>query len=201
MTTIKDRLSRLSPPPDEGLQGLLQEFEALRARFFNATSRYDRATDYTSQSVTMDQLDERLMVDCGFILREISRVCDDMRKEAEARMSHTSQLLGKAATIRATMASDPDLLKCEGSLANAMPSSKARPQIPKKGTEEYAQLMEFLGVPREAAESGVFGVHYKHYADWLTQRQQNGEPLPPGTRSPNPEFAMTYRAKRRKTSE
>lgn len=113
------------------------------------------------------------MADLGFLCREIGKVLDDLRKEFNAK----SEFLAKVICLRAVHSGAHEPIR--GDLATATPTPKLAATLPKRGTPEYYALMEWLGVPREAAETKVLDFHFKGLEELITQRVENGAEKPP----------------------
>lgn len=117
------------------------------------------------------------MVDAGFLVREISVVFDELRKETNAR----EEMIAKVIAVRRTQecVADPTLsLRVKGEYAYGDPSATVRPKMPKKGTPEFAKLLEFLGVDPSSHAAEVMSPHYVRLSDLMTRLAESGRDIP-----------------------
>jgi len=126
-----------------------------------------------------DQLSESELCDVGFLLRESERWLDDARKEVKAKKELISRILSVKITRRC-IEDDSSELRARGELATATPDVKIRPKLPKAGTDEYGQLLTWLGVPAETIGDGLLSVHFKRMSEMLTRMAEEGKQPPPG---------------------
>ena len=118
------------------------------------------------------------IADIHLILREMSTLANDLRKETDG----ARDFLGRIACLLYLRESlnegsgDP----IRGELAIATPDIKQVATLPKRGTDEHAQLCHFLGINHEAVKSGVVHIHWPAVVELLTETARLGKPLPPG---------------------
>lgn len=127
------------------------------------------------------------MVDIGFLSRELEDLFDSLRKECKAR----KELFGKIIAVKQTqlVTQDPTLdLNVMGSLAQAKPQSRQIPIVPKAGTQEYIDMMEYFGVKKEFVDVGILEPHYMHMSDYFSKLASEGGRAPKGLLKlvPNP---------------
>jgi hypothetical protein len=118
------------------------------------------------------------MADCAYVLNEMSKLADDMRKEAKL----LSEILQRFACIRWATQPDASGEVVRGKLCTASPNIREMRHLPsrEKEPEKYKALLRHFGVPEEHIESGVLHVTYPVMVDYLTKRAEQGLPPPPG---------------------
>ena len=127
----------------------------------------------------LSEMSEADLTDIGYLLRECERFFDAARKEVKGKKEIISRLLALRVTKRWT--EDPDTeLRARGALAVATPDVAVRPKLPKVGTEEYEQLLNWLGVPAETINGGSLNIHFNRMSEMLTQMAEEGKNPPPG---------------------
>ncbi len=118
------------------------------------------------------------LVDTAYVLRETSKLCNDMRKMCDV----LRELSEKICCVIAIKDESVGAIKTE--YASGTPNVKMMASIPKKKThpEKFAALMEHLGIPAELweEESDVVRPHWPGFVNHLTALAAAGKPLPPG---------------------
>jgi len=139
----------------------------------------------------------RDLADIGFLCREMENLCDDFRKDFKARKEVAIKLLAHK------LLTDPDNLNDEdatdrvsGELATATIDVKKFAQLPLHGTEEFCRLMDHLGVPVEAYDSGLIKFDWQKLKKEVTRRLEFGEKLPPGLGQLYTEFTARFTRKK-----
>lgn len=139
------------------------------------------------------EVDDGVLVDVGFLLREMERHFDEMRKDVKSR----KELIGRLLCLRCIKGMQSgEKVSLRGELATGSPDLGKVPEIPARGTPQYEELMTFLGVPKEAYENGVVVPHWKHVQELLNELAAQGKDAPPGV-GERPDYKMTF-TKRRK---
>ncbi len=136
------------------------------------------------------------LCDFGFFCREAENTLDELRKEVKAR----KELCGQVIAMRKTQESlsDPNIkLKVAGQYATGSPDVKMQAQLPKKFTDDYFKITDFLQVPREVAATGVLRLDWKATGDLITQLANDGHKPPDGFGKQYPTYVTTFRRKRR----
>ena len=119
------------------------------------------------------------LADIGWILREVNRVADDLRKESLAR----AELAGKFISIQVIEEAlqDPEKdLAVRTKHCSATPSNKMIPKIPSKGTDEYYILLRHMGVKEEFIDNALLQPHFRRMQDYMTEAMEVGRKLPEG---------------------
>jgi len=65
--------------------------------------------------------------------------------------------------------------------------------LPKKFTEEYFQLTDFFGVPRDVAETGILRLDWKKVTEYCTKLTEDGKLIPEGFGKKYPLYSTVYR--------
>jgi hypothetical protein len=130
--------------------------------------------------------------DVGFLCREISNICDSLKKTFKARQDLVGQSLALKSGAAAIRGED---LKLEGELARGSVSCDNEPRIPHHDSPEFLQLMAWLGVPPEVASRGALRPSFRRLTDEINRRVSNGEKLPPGINAAYAKMTVTFRKK------
>lgn len=141
------------------------------------------------------QLNSEELCDFGFFSRELEKVFDELRKEVKAR----KELCGQIIAYRLVQASisDPTIkMQVQGQFATGSPDVKMEAALPKKFTDEYYQLTDYFGVPRDVAASGILKLDWKQVTEFLTKRMNDGKKIPDGFGKKYPRYTTTYRKKK-----
>jgi len=136
-------------------------------------SLYSKLVDIRVHSKDLSQ-EER--VNILYIIKEISKYCNDLRKECDGIVDLIEKLVCAIHTHRGI--TEP----IRASLATGSPKVTLSVKIPnrKRDPEKYKLLMNYLGVPDEAACEGTVRPHWPSICAKLTEMAENGEPSPPG---------------------
>lgn len=134
------------------------------------------------------------LVDCGYLLRQIERVLDEVRKDVKVRKELVGKLLCLLA-IRdvARQANPTNADKVEGSLANGKLDMRMSAMLPKYGTPEFAVAMADLKVP-EAAQL-ITRFDWKRVEDLVTELSKSGKPIPSWLTRVTPQYSVVYHKK------
>ena len=138
------------------------------------------------------RLTSETLCDFGFFCREMSKIFDELRKEANARQD----LCGQIIAYRLVQASinDPSLnMKVRGQFSSGTPNVKMQAALPTKFTDDYYKITDFLNVPREVAASGVLRLDWKQVTEFITGLMNDGKPIPEGFGKQYPVYVTTYR--------
>jgi len=121
------------------------------------------------------------MVNFIYIIREISRLADDIRKEADG-ISHIFENL-TCATYVTTHQNDPERSDpIRASLATGTPTLKIGMSIPNEKLEpdRFYKLMRHFGISSEQLESRVIKPYWPGLCEQVSKLAEEGKPLPPG---------------------
>lgn len=169
---------------------LVKMFETMQAFEIEAQSLLSVVPGRVSSTSIED------LVDAGFLMRELSRICETLRKAFEARQGLVARFLAAAAGADALRGVE---MKLEGELARAKPVVNVKPKIPDPRTADFVKLMRWLGVSDELIGKDVLRPSFSSLKAELTKRLESGEKLPPGITATFQEMACEFRTKSRRT--
>lgn len=137
--------------------------------------------------------------DDAYATNEAWKLVDDMRKQLNA-LHGLAEKLGCALWSTQSVTGEP----IRTAHCTATPKPHISAHIPKQSEdpEGYAKLMQFLGVPDElwSRPSGAetMRMHWPGMVEYLTERAEQGLPLPPGIdpQAQRTTFSLTIRARR-----
>jgi hypothetical protein len=139
------------------------------------------------------QIPREELVDCGYFMREMRNACDDMRKNCDAKQ----QVAGRYLAAQAGAAAMQDIdLKLEGEYATAVPDIIIKPRLPRRGSPEYMELLDWIGVSREVASRNLLNFSFTEMAKIVTERLSRGENPPPGIMATHTDAVVVFRKKR-----
>lgn len=135
-------------------------------------------------------------VDLGFLCREIENLFDECRKEVKARHERIGRLI--ATSLVNMLLEDPDSVEDDdvlvrGLYASGSPNVGVTPKVPRKGTQEYFDLCEYLGIPVDLANRGLVVFHYPLLAELCTELANEGKLMPPGLGGSVSKVTTTFR--------
>lgn len=161
---------------------------------------FQRSMDSECPPEDMVNQDPATLTDIGFLMREIENLSDDLRKQTKKFKERISRDLAKHLVER--FKEDQTLeMRVRGQLAIATPEARVIPQIPPRGSDEYYQLCDALGVSGPAKELGLAQLHYKHIQDYLAQCAQEGKPAPTHLLKSIPDPTVVYRKRTKRTND
>ena len=120
------------------------------------------------------------LVDCGFLFREIAAVCDEIRKDANARQETVNRTLARnLLEVWAESMGTTDL-KARGEYATGTAKAKSTlvPVSPRKDPDAYARFMRACGVRNEFIAEGILKIHVPSLTKWDEKLTERGEELP-----------------------
>jgi len=117
------------------------------------------------------------LADIGYLLRGTSEICDDLRKECNAKLELVGETISKT-QITALLEGDltEDTVNVRGELCTACPDTKMMISPPSPNSPEFSVLCEFLGIPPEAR--GTISFSYKRLSEAISQAIEEGRPYP-----------------------
>jgi len=135
------------------------------------------------------------LCDFGFMSRELENVFDELRKEVKARKELCCQIIAYRLVQKSI--EDPSIkMQVKGQFATGTPDVTMQAALPKKFTPEYYQITDYLGVPRQVAETGVLRLDWKRVTELLTQYMHDGKTIPEGFGKKYPSYKTTYRRRK-----
>lgn len=170
------------------LHALFNRLQSLQLEIHQALSRVNNAMAYTPIGD---------MVDAGFLCRESSKICQDLKVQYESKQG----LIGKVLATKAGAASlQGEALVLEGELATGAPQCTEKPKFPATGTADWKALMRWLGCTDEQIQADMLRPSFTAIQVELTRRLESGEKPPPGVVASFIDVSTVFRTKNRKTS-
>ncbi len=175
----------------EQLLSLLKEYDKMKQIYLSC---------YKLLAVIRDELRAgkyqlKDMVNFIYVVREISKLTDDLRKEADG-INHIFEN-----TTCALYVSLNETIPIRASLATGSPDLRLGVNVPnrKKEPERFQALMDFFGVPAESFEARAVKPYWPGICEQVSMLAEEGKPLPPGI---NPEDTYpTYSVRIRSTRD
>ncbi len=177
--------------------------EALHRKFVDLHADFTNFLAETHPDIAKASLAMGHYADQGLLCREMEEFADELRKEAKARKELVGKLIA-AKAAQETLGGNP--VTCvKGTLGMALPETKLQGRPPERDTAEYFQFLRHLGVPEKLLQDGMpLKVDWKGLTEYLSERAEKGEPVPPGITKTYPLFMSTFRrtsGKKRKSAE
>jgi hypothetical protein len=140
------------------------------------------------------QLTEGQMADTGYILRQLEKRFDDLRKEAKKGKELSARILAIIAAKRSAESGGEKRISAtvHGEISRATPEVKMQAAPPKRGSGAYIAFMTDLGVPKEIIDLGVLDPRWKGVCELATELTRAGKKLPPGLGQTIPEYSATF---------
>jgi len=185
-------ITKYFPKPIQIKKGIAKKLQNI---FGECQLLYNLVYGFLSEmtpSIKSKALDNSELTDFGFLCRELENLFDELRKECKAR----KELCGSIIAYRLIQESltDPTItMRSKGTLATGTPDIKMQAALPKKFTDEYFQLTDFFGVPRDVAETGILRLDWKRVTEYCTKLSNEGKPIPEGFGKRYPLYSTTFR--------
>lgn len=167
------------------LLDLIKELDKMRDVYLSS---------YKLMSILRDKLRKNKyslkdMVNFIYVMREISKFADDLRKEADG-ISHLFENMACAVWV-----TQGDGEPIRSALATGTPDVKLAIKIPSRKTqpEEYAKLMKHFEIPEQAITDKVVKLYWPGLCEHVSLLAEEGKPLPPGV-DPNNTYP-TYKVR------
>lgn len=123
--------------------------------------------------------DERDLVDAMYLMKCMSQLCEDLRKECDRAQRDLAKITCLSWTSK--QVADPGLPdKIQGQLARGEPQIKMVAVIPKRGTDAYNRICRSLGVPQEVIDAEMYHVHWPSFVEHCSLLLSQGKKLPDG---------------------
>ena len=169
---------------------LIQKYKEIKSLYLETYQLLSIARDDLKRSefTTSD------IVDLVYVMRETSKIINDLRKEIDG-IKQQFENVGCLISI-----SLGDLEPIRTSLATGSPKLRLAAKIPSqtKDPDNFALLMDYLGVSKDAVANKCVKPHWPGLVEWISNDASMGKPLPPGI-DPNssyPVYSITIRAKK-----
>lgn len=120
------------------------------------------------------------LVDCGFLFREIAAVCDEIRKDANARQETVNRTLARKLLEKWAESMGTTDLKCRGEYATGTAKAKSTlvPISKGKDPEAYDRFMAACGVPEHLIKAGILKIHVPSLSKYDETLIEAGDQLP-----------------------
>jgi hypothetical protein len=168
---------------------MVEIFEIMQdahARVYEKLTRFHQAACQTN--------DIQVLANRAYALREIAKFAKDIEKEA----NKAKQMSERMACLVWAQGESNEPIRTQ--YCTASPVVKMMAVLPKKhhDPEAYAELMDHMGVSKEAQLTGGVRVHWPGMLDLISERLADGKPLPPGIKSDKTyaNYSLTIRGKK-----
>ena len=176
------------------MENLTETVKQLHDEILNVYNKVCGVMMEITPPIKSKDLSNEDMVDIGYLLRETENMLNEMRKEVKVRKELCGSLIAYNRTKDAV--ADPSInMKVTGKIATGTPDVKMQAALPKKGTPEYLQFCDHLGVPRSVAEAGVLKLDWNQVTEFCTQQLADGKSIPQGLGKKYPQYVTVYRKK------
>lgn len=174
----------------EQLLQLLQEYEKMKQMYLSCYELLSTLRDELRTGKY--KLDD--MVNFIHVTREISRLTNDLRKEADG-IGHIFENVACAIYVSLN-----ETGPIRASLATGTPDLKIGVKVPnrKKEPERFQELMDFFGVSADSFEARVIKPYWPGICERISILAEEGKPLPPGLNPEDtyPTYSMRIRTTR-----
>lgn len=166
------------------IEKLVEETKAFHDEVHDEYVRhFDQMIDYV-QACRDPNTPTPDLVDVGFMLRQAAKFFEDLRKEADAKQRLIGQIIALR-VIRESMIDEDANYVVRGQYARGECDSKPVPKLPFPGTEEYARLCDWIGVPehlraKSKDERSPMKLDFKGLQALVHERLSAGEDPPEG---------------------
>lgn len=171
----------------ERLRDTLFAYAELKALYVRMYALMSTARDEAKASA----FDMNAQVNMIYVLREMGRYADDLRKEAEGIQHLLEQLCCLQHTV--SLSTDP----VRAAFATGSPTVNVGVKLPNKNAEpeRYSKLMKGLGINEDLVAKGLFKPDWKKLCEHASALASEGKPLPPGIdpKDTFPTYGVTLR--------
>jgi len=116
------------------------------------------------------------MVNFIYVMREISKFADDLRKEADG----IGHMIENAVCV--VYVTQNNVGPIRASLATGTPDLKMGVKIPnqKREPEKFQELMNFFKIPAKVVTARIVRPYWPGLCEYVSMLAEEGKPLPPG---------------------
>lgn len=186
---VTAELASDGPHPEKDVTHMLLLEEEIRAVHHRHLSFLQAVTARLSKN----EYSKVAMVDLGFLCREIEELTEDWRKDCKARKELFSKVLAFQVITHATAKPDEADDSVRGQLATGTVNSEVQPKLPKRGDPDFERVLEYFGLPKSLAETGVVKLDWEAARRHVTELIASGKTPPPGLDKTYPVYSTTYR--------
>ena len=137
------------------------------------------------------------MVSLIYVMRELSRLFNDIRKEADG-VTHIFENVCCAKYVMTHQDCPEKSDPIRSPLATGTPRVTLGVTLPKErhDPERYYELMRYFGIPVEALKDKLIKGHWPGICERVSQLAEEGKPLPPGIKPDDtyPVYSIIIRA-------
>jgi hypothetical protein len=132
------------------------------------------------------------LADMSYTLSKVTEIFDKIEKKTRG----TSDLADRLLCMLWAQRSDAEPIRT--TYCTITPRIRMAAQIPKKGTDEYADLMNYLGINQELQQADAVRPHWPGLVEHVTELLTSGRPLPAGVDPSKtyPVYGVTIRPKK-----
>jgi len=159
------------------VKSLIQTYERVRRVYVDTYKLLSTVRD----EVRGSQYALEDMVNVIYVLRELSRLFNDIRKETDGVL-HIFENVCCAMYVMLYQNSPEKSNPIRASLATGTPRLTVGVTLPKERSdpEKYYELMKYFGIPAEALKNKLIKSHWPGICEYVSQLAEEGKPLPPG---------------------
>lgn len=125
------------------------------------------------------ETDMKELADIAYATREAVKFVEEIRKDLN-KINDVAQKLGTLAWTK--LSPDGEPIRTDYCIGTPKVHQGASLPTKDKDFESYEKLMNYIGIPYElyGGEYEVVRPHWPGFIEWLSDRAEQGEPLPPG---------------------
>lgn len=174
---------------------MLNKFKELYKIAFEAHNELSQALYNVEAGLDSESAED--VADANLVLDEITKLMEDLRKQAFAKTVLTNKLL----CLRWLQIADGEPIRTK--VCSYSPRVIHMPKIPshKKEPEAYAAVCRYFGLSDETIENRTFQPHWPSLLKRVEELAEEGKPLPAGLdKQPTyPEYRVTRTKKKGET--
>ena len=174
---------------------MLERFKELYRVAFVAHSELSQALHNVEAGLDSEAAED--VADANLVLDEITKLMEDLRKQAFAKTTLTNKLL----CFRWLQIADGEPIRTR--VCSYSPRVIHMPKVPshKKEPEAYAAVCRHFGIPEATIEDRTFQPHWPSLLKQVEKLAEEGKPLPAGlAEQPTyPEYRVTRTKKKGET--
>jgi hypothetical protein len=131
----------------------------------------------TDTKKRLGNMEDGELADLALFCRKFADHCQHMKKTA-ANLQYVAQIIAADRVIKRCVAADKVDAEIVGEYAKGFVRESIQSKVPERGTKEYDELFEFLGLSKEAADDGLVRPHWPSVNEFLETKVANGEDVP-----------------------
>lgn len=162
--------------------------------FLDVLTKFIEFEDELREEIKKAHAEERGedLADIGYFLRSSEKVLEELRKSVSAKLQLNTNRIAHLVATKSM--EDPEHSgNFRGAFCLATPDIKSGIKIPPKGSEQYKELCEAIGVDDEIIERGIVNFSFRALGDYIDECRANDEELVPGLELKYDRPVCTYR--------